>query len=123
MPYDACRHEHWQAHPCQINLTRQTLTLTAVLRHSETWELIIANAVLTGMGAGRSKYVTVNLDDLNKFSEGEEVSLETLEQKRIFTITGRENKLPLKVRQGCRFAAMRVCHERAMHHENECHKQ
>jgi large subunit ribosomal protein L15 len=50
-----------------------------------------------GMGAGRPKYVTVNLDDLNKFSDGEEVSLESLEQKRVFTITGRENKLPLKV--------------------------
>ena len=54
-----------------------------------------------GMGAGLPKYVTINLGQLSKFSEGEEVTLQSLEQKRIFSLSGREDRLPLKVR-ACR---------------------
>ena len=50
------------------------------------------------MGAGLPKYVTINLGQLSKFSEGEEVTLQSLEQKRIFSLSGREDTLPLKVR-------------------------
>ena len=51
-----------------------------------------------GMSAGLPKYVTVNLNTLNqKFSDGEEVSLESLTQKRMLNLSGREAKLPLKV--------------------------
>eukprot|EP00891_Asterochloris_glomerata_P003197 jgi/Astpho2/3197/Aster-05726 len=50
-----------------------------------------------GMGAGLPKYVTINLGQLSKFSEGEEVTLQSLEQKRIFSLSGREDRLPLKV--------------------------
>lgn len=52
-----------------------------------------------GMGAGLSKFVTVNLDDIEaaNFSEGEEVSLETLIAKRILNPSGREERLRLKV--------------------------
>ncbi len=49
------------------------------------------------MGAGLPKYVTINLGQLSKFSEGEEVTLQSLEQKRIFSLSGREDRLPLKV--------------------------
>ena len=43
-------------------------------------------------------FVTINLDDLQeKFAEGDEVSLETLQQKRVFNLSGRDAKLPLKV--------------------------
>ncbi len=35
---------------------------------------------------------------LSKFAEGEEVSLESLEEKRIVNLSGRESRLPLKVR-------------------------
>ena len=51
-----------------------------------------------GMGAGLPKYVTINLGQLSKVSEGEEVTLKSLEQKRIFSLSGREDRLPLKVR-------------------------
>lgn len=34
---------------------------------------------------------------LSKFAEGEEVSLESLEEKRIVNLSGRESRLPLKV--------------------------
>ena len=50
-----------------------------------------------GMGAGLPDYVTVNLRDLMAFAEGEEVSLESLQAKRILNLSGRETKLPLKV--------------------------
>lgn len=51
------------------------------------------------MGAGLSKYVTVNLDDIEaaNFSEGEEVSLEALIAKRVLNPSGREERLRLKV--------------------------
>ncbi len=51
-----------------------------------------------GMPAGIADFNVINLGDLDlKFSEGEEVSLETLQEKRIFNLSGREAKLPLKV--------------------------
>lgn len=51
-----------------------------------------------GMSAGLPKYVTVNLDDLAaKFSEGETVSLATLQEKKVLNLSGREARLPLKV--------------------------
>lgn len=55
-----------------------------------------------GMGAGLPDFVVVNLAQLSqKFAEGEEVSLESLEEKRVVNLSGREARLPLKVR-GCR---------------------
>jgi large subunit ribosomal protein L15 len=51
-----------------------------------------------GMPAGVADFNVINLGDLElKFAEGEEVSLETLKEKRIFNLSGREAKLPLKV--------------------------
>ncbi|KAL4425329.1 hypothetical protein ABPG75_009345 [Micractinium tetrahymenae] len=50
-----------------------------------------------GMGAGLPDFVVVNLAQLSKFAEGEEVSLESLEEKRIVNLSGRESRLPLKV--------------------------
>lgn len=50
------------------------------------------------MGAGLPKFVTVNLRELKaKFKEGEEVSLESLKEKNLLHVSGRESKLPLKV--------------------------
>merc|ERR1712008_55234 len=50
-----------------------------------------------GNRKGQSQYVTVNLKDLDCFSEGDEVSLETLCAKRKLNPSGRDRKLPLKV--------------------------
>ena len=51
------------------------------------------------MPAGVADFNVINLGDLElKFSEGDEVSLATLKEKRIFNLSGREAKLPLKVR-------------------------
>lgn len=50
-----------------------------------------------GMSAGVPKYVTVNLTDLAAFKEGEEVSLQTLKDKHIVNVSGKEAKLPLKI--------------------------
>ncbi|WJX21394.1 60S ribosomal protein L15 [Trifolium repens] len=52
-----------------------------------------------GMHAGLPKYVNVNLEDIENagFQEGEEVSLETLKEKRVINPSGRERKLPLKI--------------------------
>lgn len=67
-----------------------------------------------GMSAGVPKYITINLSTLGaKFSDGDEVSLESLTQKRMLNLSGKEAKLPLKVQQGqsifpcisCRVAA------------------
>ena len=61
---------------------------------------LMSNAlhVVAGMSAGLPKYIVVNLKTLSeKFSEGEEVSLDTMSQKRILNLSGREAKLPLKV--------------------------
>ena len=53
------------------------------------------------MPAGVADFNVLNLYDVkDKFREGEEVSLQTLKQKRIFNLSGREAKLPLKVRGG-----------------------
>lgn len=49
------------------------------------------------MSAGLSKHNTVNLTDLSSFSDGETVTLEELESRRILNISGRETALPLKV--------------------------
>lgn len=43
-------------------------------------------------------FIVVNLSDLTAFSEGEEVSLESLQEKRILNLSGRDTRLPLKVR-------------------------
>lgn len=49
--------------------------------------------------AGLPDFVVVNLAQLDaKFGEGEEVSLETLESKGVLNLSGRESRLPLKVR-------------------------
>ena len=50
-----------------------------------------------GMSAGVPRYSTVNLEDLSKFSEDEEVTLEAIIEKRILSTSGREKRLPLKV--------------------------
>eukprot|EP00271_Cylindrocystis_brebissonii_P009536 TRINITY_DN24490_c0_g1_i1.p1 TRINITY_DN24490_c0_g1~~TRINITY_DN24490_c0_g1_i1.p1 ORF type:complete len:265 (-),score=39.34 TRINITY_DN24490_c0_g1_i1:272-1066(-) len=51
-----------------------------------------------GMGAGLPKHVAINLDDISEsFSDGEEVSLESLKEKRIINPSGRDRRLPLKV--------------------------
>ena len=51
------------------------------------------------MSAGVPKYVTINLGQLaERFSEGEEVSLATLKEKRVLNLSGKEAKLPLKAR-------------------------
>lgn len=53
---------------------------------------------VAGMSAGLPKYIVVNLKTLSeKFSEGEEVSLDTMSEKRMLNLSGREAKLPLKV--------------------------
>ena len=49
------------------------------------------------MSAGVPKYNIINLGDLSLFSQGEEVSLETLEEKNLLNVSGKEAKLPLKV--------------------------
>lgn len=53
-----------------------------------------------GMRAGLSKYVPVNLKDIEAagFQEGEEVSLESLKTKGLINPSGRERRLPLKVK-------------------------
>ncbi|MFS7962371.1 putative ribosomal protein L15 [Helianthus anomalus] len=52
-----------------------------------------------GMHAGLSKYVPVNLKDIEAagFQEGEEVSLESLKEKGLINPSGRERRLPLKI--------------------------
>lgn len=49
------------------------------------------------MGAGIPDYIVINLNELTAFSEGEEVSLQTLQEKRVLNLTGRDATLPLKV--------------------------
>ncbi|GKD29582.1 hypothetical protein Tco_1240360, partial [Tanacetum coccineum] len=53
---------------------------------------------MNGMHAGLSKYVPVNLKDIETagFEEGEEVSLESLKEKGLINPSGRERRLPLK---------------------------
>jgi len=50
-----------------------------------------------GMGAGLPDFVTVNLRDLDVFAEGEEVTLDSLQEKNVIKVNGRERRLPLKV--------------------------
>lgn len=52
------------------------------------------------MHAGLPKYVPVNLKDIEAagFQEGDEVSLETLKRIGLINPSGRERRLPLKVR-------------------------
>jgi large subunit ribosomal protein L15 len=55
------------------------------------------------MGAGLPKYNVINLADLEKhFEAGSTVDLAAIEQKNILNISGRESKLPLKVRPPAR---------------------
>lgn len=50
------------------------------------------------MPSGRTKFVVINVGDLNdNFEEGEEVSIETLKERRMLKPTGKERNLPLKV--------------------------
>ena len=55
-----------------------------------------------GMGAGRAKYVTVNVDDIsaafaaNKLAAGSEVSIESLKAARVIKASGHYRKLPLR---------------------------
>ena len=50
------------------------------------------------MSAGVPKYVVVNLKQISeKFADGEEVNLKTVQEKGLFKLTGRESRLPLKV--------------------------
>lgn len=50
------------------------------------------------MSAGLPKYVTVNLSDLEKaFEAGATVDLQSVQDKKLLNISGRETKLPLKV--------------------------
>ena len=51
------------------------------------------------MRAGLPKHVHVNLRDIEAagFQDGEEVSLETLKEKRVINPSGRERRLGLKV--------------------------
>lgn len=52
------------------------------------------------MGAGLPDFNVVNLDDLEKhFQAGENVTIEAVKE-RVLSISGRESKLPLKVRRG-----------------------
>jgi hypothetical protein len=51
------------------------------------------------MSAGLPKYVTVNLSEIEKaFEAGATVDLQTVQDKKLLNISGRETKLPLKVR-------------------------
>jgi large subunit ribosomal protein L15 len=50
-----------------------------------------------GMGAGLPDFVTINLRDLTVFAAGEEVTLESLQEKNIIKVSGRDSRLPLKV--------------------------
>ena len=49
------------------------------------------------MPAGVPRFVTINVGQLAAFKADEEVSLETLQAKRILNVSGKEAKLPLKV--------------------------
>ena len=50
------------------------------------------------MSAGIPRFVTVNLQQLNtKFQDGEQVDLDTLQQKGLLNLSGRGASLPLKV--------------------------
>ena len=66
--------------------------------NSDRSEELDSSIRVIGMGAGLPKFVTVNLRQLEaKFKEGDEVSLESVLEKKLFKATGRDSKLPLKV--------------------------
>ena len=56
-----------------------------------------------GMGAGKAKYVTVNVDDIsaalaaNKLEAGSDVSIESLKAAGVINASGHYRNLPLKV--------------------------
>ncbi len=50
------------------------------------------------MGAGQPDHVLCNLKDLNQFEAGSEVTLESLKTKGVLDPSGKERRLPLKVR-------------------------
>lgn len=56
--------------------------------------------MLPGMHAGLPKYVPVNLKDIASagFQDGDEISLESLKARGLINPSGRERRLPLKVR-------------------------
>lgn len=61
--------------------------------------LCVWPCVHTGMSAGLPKFVTVNLSDLEKaFEAGATVDLQSVQDKKLLNISGRDTKLPLKVR-------------------------
>lgn len=61
------------------------------------------------MGAGLPKYVVVNLDDLEKaFEAGATVNLDTIKEKNLLNISGRDARLPLKVCR-CYCTQVRAC--------------
>jgi hypothetical protein len=50
------------------------------------------------MSAGLPKFVTVNLSDLDKaFESGATIDLQSVQDKKLLNISGRDTKLPLKV--------------------------
>lgn len=51
------------------------------------------------MRAGLPKYLPINIKDIESagFKDGDEISLESLKEKRLINPSGRESKLPLKV--------------------------
>ena len=56
-------------------------------------------AASAGMSAGLQDYVTINLSTLaSAFGADEVVTIGALQEKRILNLSGREAKLPLKVR-------------------------
>ncbi len=67
------------------------------------------------MGAGLPKFVTVNLSELEKaFEAGATVDLQSVQAKKLLNISGRDTKLPLKVR-GAWFAVINNSTERVTH--------
>ena len=92
----------------------------ASLTTARLWALNVLHRV--GMSAGLPKYVVVNLKTLSeKFTEGEEVSLDTLSQKRMLNLSGREAKLPLKVclLQLCMHTPKTACGSTFRHYRKE----
>lgn len=61
------------------------------------------------MSAGLPKFVTVNLSDLEKaFEAGATVDLAAVQDKKLLNISGRDTKLPLKVRGWAPLACART---------------
>ena len=61
------------------------------------------------MSAGIPKHVVVNLHQLAAFKESEEVSLDSLKERHILNISGKDARLPLKVKtKGLRQASQQL---------------